>query len=119
VQSFTAADINPFLPEAEQARLRELLAASRNEGLFTPPSLEGSIGMPGHNGGANWGGSAVDPVNGEFFVISKNLPVMLRAEPTTRDPTAATNNGTSAPTAERIAALRAETEAALATGNLR
>jgi quinoprotein glucose dehydrogenase len=30
VQSFTAADINPFLPEAEQARLRELLAASRN-----------------------------------------------------------------------------------------
>ena len=26
----------------------------RNEGLFTPPSFEGSIQLPGHNGGANF-----------------------------------------------------------------
>jgi quinoprotein glucose dehydrogenase len=26
----------------------------RNEGLFTPPSFEGSISIPGHNGGANF-----------------------------------------------------------------
>jgi quinoprotein glucose dehydrogenase len=119
VQSFTADDINPFLPAAEQARLRELLARSRYEGPFTPPSFEGTIAMPGHNGGANWGGSAVDPVNGEFYVVSKNLPVMLRAAPTTTEPSAATNNGTSAPTAEQVAAMRAEAEAALAAGTLR
>ncbi len=36
--------------------------------------------MPGHNGGANWASSAVDPVNGELYIVSKNLPVMLRVE---------------------------------------
>ena len=43
--------------EAARAAARR----SRNEGLFTPPSLQGTIEMPGHNGGANWGSSAVDP----------------------------------------------------------
>ena len=31
--------------------------------------------MPGHNGGANWGSSAVNPTKGIFFVVSKELPV--------------------------------------------
>lgn len=38
-------------------RLRSL----RNDGLFTPPSLEGSILSPFSGGGANWGGIAFDP----------------------------------------------------------
>ena len=54
-QTFTEKDINPFLPEADQAKLRELFKTVRNEGLFTPPSLQGTISIPGHNGGANWG----------------------------------------------------------------
>ena len=37
----TEADINPLLPEADQAALREKIRGSRNEGLFTPPSLRG------------------------------------------------------------------------------
>ena len=72
--TFTADDINPHLPEADQAALRDILATFRNEGLFTPPSLQGTIMMPGHNGGTNWGGSAVDPVNGLMFVESKAFP---------------------------------------------
>ena len=52
-QSFTEKDIDPFATEAEQAAIREVLMNSRNEGLFTPPSLRGSISAPGHNGGAN------------------------------------------------------------------
>ena len=34
--------------------------------------------MPGNNGGANWGGAAVDPTNGSLFVVSKDLPAMLK-----------------------------------------
>jgi quinoprotein glucose dehydrogenase len=30
--------------------------------------------MPGHNGGANWGSSAVDPLHQRFFVVSKQMP---------------------------------------------
>ena len=37
--------------------------------------------MPGNNGGANWGGSAVDPTDGMFYVVSKDLPAMLKLEP--------------------------------------
>jgi glucose dehydrogenase len=73
-QSFTEADINPYISEEDQAKVREILRSSRNEGLFTPPSLKGTIMLPGHNGGANWGSSAVDPKNGRLFVVSKELP---------------------------------------------
>jgi len=37
------------------------IASLRNEGIFTPPSLEGSLQYPGTAGGANWGGVAFDP----------------------------------------------------------
>jgi hypothetical protein len=36
--------------------------------------MQGTIMLPGHNGGANWGSSAVDPNNGRLFVVSKELP---------------------------------------------
>ncbi len=43
--------------------------------------------MPGNNGGANWGGAAVDPNNGMLFVVSKDLPAILKLVP---DPTSET-----------------------------
>ncbi|MBO9601820.1 MAG: pyrroloquinoline quinone-dependent dehydrogenase [Novosphingobium sp.] len=73
-QSFTEAEINPYLNDADKAKLHELFKTARNEGLYTPPSVQGTISMPGHNGGANWGTSSVDPVKGRFFVVSKQLP---------------------------------------------
>ena len=77
-QSFTEKDINPYLPKEAQDELRARLRSYRNEGLFTPPSFEGSVSMPGHNGGANFGTSAVDPDRGEFYVVHKSLPVVNR-----------------------------------------
>jgi quinoprotein glucose dehydrogenase len=80
-QSFTEADINPYLPEADKEKLREILRTHRNEGLYTPPSLQGAIMLPGHNGGANWGSSAVDPIRGRFYVVSKELPTTANLRP--------------------------------------
>ncbi|HSM40434.1 MAG TPA: PQQ-binding-like beta-propeller repeat protein, partial [Afifellaceae bacterium] len=81
-QTFTADDINPYLPAEERAALRENFASVwRNEGPYTPPSLEGTIMLPGHNGGTNWGGSAVDPESGRFFVVSKELPTLVTLFP--------------------------------------
>ena len=119
-QTFTAADINPHLPEAEKEILRQKLRYSRNEGLFTPPSFQGSIGMPGHNGGANWAGSAVDPVNGELYIVSKNLPVMLRVEISDEEPSAPTVNGPVVTPAEAEATMAAaKARAAAANGEVR
>jgi glucose dehydrogenase len=87
-QSFTEADINPHISTEDQAKVREVLRASRNEGLYTPPSLQGTIMMPGHNGGTNWGGSAVDPLNGRLYIVSKELPTTANL----REPLAPTGN---------------------------
>jgi len=75
-QAFTEADINPYLSDADKAKVREMFKTARNEGLFTPPSVQGTISMPGHNGGANWGTSAVDPAHQRFFVMAKQLPTL-------------------------------------------
>ncbi|MFL5545669.1 MAG: pyrroloquinoline quinone-dependent dehydrogenase [Gemmatimonadaceae bacterium] len=43
----------------------------RNEGIFTPPSLEGTIVVPSNIGGAHWGGVAFDPVR-QIAVVPVN-----------------------------------------------
>ena len=80
-QSFTEKDINPLMPQEQQDAARKLLRDSRNEGLFTPPSMRGTIEMPGNLGGANWGSSAVDPTRGMMYVVSKELPTYLKLSP--------------------------------------
>ena len=62
----------------ERARFLDDIRSARNEGLFTPPGLRNTIQMPGNNGGANWGGAAVDPEHGTMFVVSKDFPCMLK-----------------------------------------
>lgn len=79
-QSFTEADINPLIAAEEQAAVRELLRTSRNEGVFTPPSLRGTIVVPGIRGGTTWAGAAADPDAGLVYVISSDMPSILKLE---------------------------------------
>jgi glucose dehydrogenase len=76
--TFTEKDINPYLPAADREALVQRLKFLRNDGLFTPPSFEGTVSMPGHNGGANFATSAVDPTRGEMYVVAKALPTVDR-----------------------------------------
>jgi len=80
-QKFTADDLNPYMDPQDRARFRDEILSARNEGLFTPPGLRATIEMPGNNGGANWGGAAVDPAKGVLFVVSKDLPAILKLVP--------------------------------------
>jgi quinoprotein glucose dehydrogenase len=80
-QSFTVDDLNPYLDPAERARYRDDILGARNEGLFTPPGRRNTIQMPGNNGGANWGGAAVNPTAGLLYVVSKDHPAMLKLDP--------------------------------------
>jgi quinoprotein glucose dehydrogenase len=75
---FTVDDLSPYLSPQDRARFRDEILSARNEGLFTPPGQRNTVQMPGNNGGANWGGAAVDPNNGGLFVVSKDLPAMLK-----------------------------------------
>lgn len=80
-QKFTVDDLNPYLDPQDRARFRDEILSARNQGLFTPPSRQPTIEMPGNNGGANWSGAAVDPAEGMLFVVSKDLPAILQLVP--------------------------------------
>ncbi len=84
--TFTVDMINPYLPGEDQARVREQLEGARNDGMFTPPSLGvGSVSNPGHNGGANWGTVAADPVRKRIYVVSREVPLLLNLNPDNRE----------------------------------
>lgn len=57
---------------------RKTLKALRNEGIFTPPSEQGSILYPGAAGGTNWSGAAYDPHTNILYVPTNNLPMTQR-----------------------------------------
>src|SRR5581483_8090739 len=61
-QRITADDAWGATPEMRQW-CREKIASLRNDGMFTPPSVQGTIAFPGNVGGVNWGSAAWDPVN--------------------------------------------------------
>jgi quinoprotein glucose dehydrogenase len=45
----------------DRGRCREKIASLRSDGIFTPPSTQGSVHYPGMVGGMNWGSVSVDP----------------------------------------------------------
>jgi quinoprotein glucose dehydrogenase len=65
----------------DRGKCREKLASLRNDGIFTPPTIGGSLMYPGNAGGTNWGGLAVDPVRGVIVVNQTNLAFLVRLVP--------------------------------------
>jgi quinoprotein glucose dehydrogenase len=59
-QLLTADDLTVLSPEAHRAAL-ERFVHLRPHAQFLPPTREGTIIFPGFDGGAEWGGAAVDP----------------------------------------------------------
>lgn len=76
-QSFTEKDINPYLPDSTQNQLRDQLKKIHTGKMFTPQSKEGTIIFPGFDGGAEWGGPAVDPETAMLYVNANEMPWIL------------------------------------------
>ena len=60
----------------DRARCRERIEALRNEGLYTPPSLQGTAIYPFTGGGVNWGGVAVDPAGVVYVNTTRAVQVV-------------------------------------------
>ena len=69
-QTLTEIDLNPY--SANRDSMRTLFRNSRYKGVFTPLTTYGSIVYPGLDGGAEWGGAAVDP-DGIMYVNSNEM----------------------------------------------
>ncbi len=65
----------------DRRKCAEIIAGYRSEGIFTPPSLEGSVQYPGSAGGANWGGVSIDPGAGILYVNQLRLPLVVQLIP--------------------------------------
>lgn len=65
----------------DRNRCRELIGRYRSEGIYTPPSLRGSIYFPGVMGGSNWGGVAFDPSRQVAIANVMEIPVVLTLAP--------------------------------------
>src|SRR5207245_1221942 len=63
-QTITAADVTE-----QRQRFRTLRSA-----FFAPPSRQGSIVLPGFDGGGEWGGAAVDPETATLYVNGSDVP---------------------------------------------
>jgi quinoprotein glucose dehydrogenase len=74
---YSADDAWGPTPEAKAA-CHDILAALRNEGPFTPPSLQGTLSQPGNIGGAHWGGVAIDEGNALAIVPVNRIPAMVQ-----------------------------------------
>src|SRR5213076_2304663 len=57
--------------DADRAACHAAIDGLRNEGIFTPPSTQGTMMMPSNIGGAHWGGVAVDPIR-QIAVVPVN-----------------------------------------------
>jgi quinoprotein glucose dehydrogenase len=62
----------------DRGKCREQIAGARNEGIFTPPSLRGTLMFPGNAGGTNWGSLSFDPGRGIAVVNESRLPFFVR-----------------------------------------
>jgi len=79
-QRMTANDAWGPTPDDRDA-CRRMMEGLRNDGVFTPPSLRGTLFYPGNLGGMNWSGYAFDPGRSLLIVNTNNLPAKVQLIP--------------------------------------
>jgi quinoprotein glucose dehydrogenase len=80
-QRFSAADVFKPLPIIGSPSCDAQLASLRNDGLYTPPSTQGTVIYPMTGGGVNWGGAAFDPVNQILYANTSRAVHIVKLMP--------------------------------------
>ncbi|HKE89141.1 MAG TPA: pyrroloquinoline quinone-dependent dehydrogenase [Gemmatimonadales bacterium] len=79
-ESLAATEAFGVTPESKE-KCRAWIASLRYEGIFTPSSLRGTIHYPGHIGGFNWSGVAVDERDGLLVAAVNRLAMVVTLVP--------------------------------------
>ena len=74
--SMTEEEVTDIAPANRDFVLNKLRKLQGRE-HFTPPSLQGSVVLPGFHGGATWSGASFDPETGILYVNSNNQPDII------------------------------------------
>lgn len=73
-QEFRESDLNNIIPDSSYQELRERFLSYKSGGMFIPPSLQGTLVLPGLTGGAEWGGPSFDPATGILYINATEMP---------------------------------------------
>ena len=76
MQGIDEESLVDFTPEVKALALKAV-EPHRLGPLYTPPSGEGTIQVPGWGGGANWGGAGFDPETGFLYVSSRREYIVV------------------------------------------
>ena len=79
-QGLEPSDLIDFTAELRREAL-EIIGRYRFGPLFTPPSEQGTVNLPGNSGGAYWAGAAFDPASDTLFIPSVTAPYLLTLKP--------------------------------------
>jgi quinoprotein glucose dehydrogenase len=80
-QTISPDGVFGMIPFRDRAVCREKFAGARNEGLYTPPSTQGTIVYPMTGGGVNWGGAAFDPVSQVLYANTSRAVNIVKLIP--------------------------------------
>ena len=69
------------ISDADRKFCTDTITGLSGHAIFTPPSEQGILAIPGNVGGINWSGFAWDGVNGRLIVSVSNIPAKVRMIP--------------------------------------
>ena len=67
--------------ESDRQWCRDQISGLRMEGVFTPPSVRGTLSMPGNVGGQNWGGMTFDGIHNLLVLPESRLAAEVKLIP--------------------------------------
>lgn len=77
VSEDTAWGLTPW----DRNACKEIIRNARWEGIFTPPSIQGSISYPFQGGGNNWDSPAIDPVRNIIVLPTNHVAGLMTLYP--------------------------------------
>ncbi|MBC7928913.1 MAG: pyrroloquinoline quinone-dependent dehydrogenase [Bryobacteraceae bacterium] len=81
-RSLSSQNFEVWGPTAEMKKwCQEAISQLRYDGLFTPPSVKGTLVFPGNVGGLHWGGMTYDNRRNVIIAPSNNLAAVVRLIP--------------------------------------
>jgi len=77
-QSFPESELNNIIPDTSYQKIKKTWSGLRKDHMFAPPSKEGTLILPGYDGGAEWGGPAYDPETNLLYVNTSEMAWILK-----------------------------------------
>ena len=77
IQGISEDDLIDFTPELREEAL-VIINQYEHGGLYMPPSLGGTIQIPGDGGGGEWTGAAFDPETSMLYIPAMTRPIVVQ-----------------------------------------